>query len=140
MTMRRLLVLVAAAAAAAVPAAVHAQSRCKPLHEASSEYALTIKEMMVSSDSADIYRRMRWQLPAVDSSEVTVVTSGAVCDSLHAAYTADLFADGGGPEAVYAVRVGTHFLVWTFHRFPASEFIPLLILNSALDVTHKVVF
>ena len=28
---------------------------------------------------------------------------------------------------MYAVRVGTYYLVWTFRRFPASEFIPVLI-------------
>jgi hypothetical protein len=114
-------------------------NRCAPSIEASQEYAIDMKHMMASNDSSDIARFLRWQLPVVDSSAISVVTSGSVCDSLYATYIADLFAQGGGPDAVYVIAVGDYFLVWSCRRFPNSEFIPVLIVSPAFSVVSRVV-
>ena len=96
---------------------------------------------MVSADPAVIASRNRAQIPFVgDTTKITWVTDGRICDKVRAAYASHLAANGATRSVgaqVFVVKVGSAFVVQDTYVSTESEWAMELVMNKQYKVVYS---
>jgi hypothetical protein len=85
------------------------------------EFRSYVVDVMTSTDSGFVAERQDWQLPSVDSSQITFVADSATCDRAAIAHALRIGGDTASRPKVFVLGVGnTRYIVFNGGRVGES--------------------
>ena len=83
---------------------------CTPVDSTLAMPLVDMKALVASTDAQDVYDRQVLGIPAVDSSNVSVVTDTRVCDKVLAAFKPTLAPSIPVPTKLFVMKIGTTYV------------------------------
>jgi len=104
---------------------------CSTPGDLSANLVATYKWLATATDTSNVARRLKMGLPAIESSEVTLVADTAVCRNAVNAFNAALLPDSATTTEVYVIRFGSTRYVVVDDLRRAGEWAYRVIFDSA---------
>jgi hypothetical protein len=92
-------------------------------------YMRQLATATLPADSESVGVRTTYQIPAVASTQVVLVTTARTCQSALSAFKAAVPYMSPIPTSVYVIAVGSVYVVWA-DRGTTGEWTPHVVLNS----------
>jgi hypothetical protein len=102
---------------------------CRPTDAVAEDYRLYATGVITGSDSVSGVLRAAWNVPQVDSSQITFVLDSATCDQGARAHAIAAAQDTLNPPPVHVLRVGpTRYIA--FNLAKAGEYLVYFVFDS----------